>query len=144
MAKTHKKHAMYPVKWWRVHFLTKIRNKESGIVEITTNKATKEPRNEKSESFGMSSITNPKGLLEIMEVAWFSQTFALAPLLCDSTCCHNRISENLPLILRLHGLSLKLNVWGHYSPQTNHTQTVELRLTPVLSVDCGSTYKIRP
>ena len=97
------------------------------------------------ESSGVCSVTDVKGLLQIVEVEVHTTNTSLRVLaLCDSACSHSWVSENLATKLDLKGSPTKLTVHGINSQQEIDTQIVELKLTPVHSGGACSTFEVKP
>ena len=111
----------------------------SGCIDATT-------RSEKlEESSGMPSVTDVKGLLQVMEVEHQSHGKSEKVLaLCDSACSHSWISANLAKKLNVNGKPTKFTVHGIKSNQVVDTQMVELKLTPVHSGGSCSPFTVKP
>ena len=93
----------------------------------------------------MPSVTDYKGLLQIVEVQLDSLSSSVKVLaLCDSACSHSCISRSLAHKLRVKGSATKLTVHGINSQQVVDTETVEIKLTPVHSGGSCSTFPVTP
>ena len=102
-------------------------------------------RQTSSESSGMPSVTDVKGLLQITEVELTSPSSSAKILaLCDSACSHSWISRRLADKLQVKGSATKLTVHGINSQQLIDTETVELKLTPVHSGGSCSSFPVTP
>ena len=76
-----------------------------------------------TSSSGLTSITNVKGLLQVLEVDLLSpsdvRTRAL--VLCDTACSHSWISSELASRLQLKGTPIKADrEWHKYSRNYNN------------------------
>ena len=116
--------------------------------DAKTTQSSKTKVNQKqtgSESSGMPSVIDYKGLLQIVEVQLDSLSISVKVLaLCDTTCSHSWISRSLAHKLRVKGSATKLTVHGINSQQVVDTETVELKLTPVHSGGSCSTFPVTP
>ena len=121
---------------------------QKSLGETKTTQSSKTKVNQKqtgSESSGLPSVTDYKGLLQIVEVQLDSLSGSVKVLaLCDSACSHFWISRNLAHKLRVKGSATKLTVHGIYSQQVVDTETVELKLTPVHSGGSCSIFPVTP
>ena len=73
----------------------------------------------------MHSVTDYKGLLQIVEVQLDSLSNSVEVLaLCDSACSHSWVSRSLADKLRVKGSATKLTVHGINSQQVVDTETV--------------------
>ena len=96
-----------------------------------------------SEGSGMSSVSDVKGLLQT-EVELESPSCSEKVLvLCDSACSLSWISKRLADKLQVEGSPIKLTVHGINSQQLIDTETVELKLTPVLLVGSCSSFPVK-
>ena len=81
---------------------------------------------------GLTSITDVKGLLQVLEVDLLSpsdvRTRAL--VLCDTACSHSWISSELASRLQLKGTPLKLTVNGIKTQETITTESVQVTVQP--------------
>ena len=120
--------------------------KSLGDAKTTQSRKTKVNQKQTgSESSGMPSVIDYKGLLQIVEVQLDSLSSSVKVLaLCDSACSHSWISRNLAHKLRVKGSATKLTVHGINSQQVADTETVELKLTPVHSGGSCSTFPVTP
>ncbi len=81
-----------------------------------------------AESAGFSSTINMKGLLQLIEVEFLSQTAVVKALaLCDSACSHSWTTRSLADRLNLRGQKLNVTVNGINSRQTLETEIVKLK-----------------
>ena len=98
-----------------------------------------------SESSGMPSVSDVKGLLQITEVELESLSCSgKALVLCDSACSHSWISKRLADKLHVKGSPTKLTVHGTNSQQLIDTEMVEFKLTPVHSGGSCSSFPMKP
>ena len=118
---------------------------QKSLGDAKTTQSSKTKINQKqtgSESSGMPSVPDYKGLLQIAEVQVESLSSSVKVLaLCDSACSHSWISRNLAHKLRVKGSATKFTVHGINSQQVVDTETVELKLTPVHS---GRSFPVTP
>ena len=122
------------------------RQKRPGDAKNPQSKTTKvSQRQTGSESSGMPSVTDIKGLLQITEVELTSpSSSAKIRSLCDSACSHSWISRRLADKLQVKRSATKLTVHGINSQQLIDTETVELKLTPVHSGGSCSSFPVNP
>ena len=120
--------------------------KSPGNTKTTQSSKTKVNQKQTgSESSGMPSVTEYKGLLQIVEVQLDSLSMFVKVLaVCDSVCSHSWISRSLAHKLRVKGSATKLTVHRINSQQVIDTETVELKLTPVHSGASCSTFPVTP
>ena len=121
---------------------------QKSLGDTKTTQSSKTKVNQKqtgSESSGLPSVIDYKGLLQIVEVQLDSLSSSVKVLaLCDSACSHSWISRSLADKLRVKGSATKLTVHGINSQQVVDTETVELKLTPVHSGGSCSTFPVTP
>ena len=121
---------------------------QKSLGDTKTTQSSKAKVNQKqtvSERSGMPSVTDYKGLLQIVEVQLDSLSSSVKVLvLCDSACSHSWISRSLAQKLRVKSSATKLTVHGINSQQVVDTETVELKLTPVHSGGSCSTFPVTP
>ena len=121
---------------------------QKSLGDTKTTQSCKTKVNQKqtgSESSGLPSVTDYKGLLQIVEVQLDSLSSSVKVLaLCDSACSQSWISRSLAHKLRVKGSATKLTVHGINSQQVVDTETVELKLTPVQSGGSCSTFPVTP
>ena len=120
--------------------------KSPGDAKHSQSKTTKvSQRQTGSESSGMQSVTDVKGLLQITEVELTSPSSSAKILaLCDSACSHSWILRKLADKLQVKGSTTKLTVHGINSQQLIDTETVMLKLTPVHSAGSCSAFPVTP
>ena len=121
---------------------------QKSLGDTKTTQSSKTKVNQKqtgSESSGLPSVTDYKGLLQIVEVQLDSLSSSVKVLaLCDSACSHSWTSRSLAHKLRVKGSATKLTVHGINSQQVVDTETVELKLTPVHSGGSCPTFPVTP
>ena len=101
--------------------------------------------NKRGESSGVCSVTDVKRLFQIAEVVMHYATASKRVLaLCDSSCSHSWIFENLATKLKVEGKLQKLTVNGINSQEVTDTQSVERKLTPVNPSGSCSTFDVAP
>ena len=95
-------------------FPQKISRAENKVNKVTTGRPTKiSQKSTGSESSGMLSVSDVKGLLQITEVELESPSCSEKVLVwCDSACSHSWISKRLANKLQVKGSPTKLTVYG--------------------------------
>ena len=127
-------------------FSQKTSGAENKYNKVTTGKSTKvSQKSTGSESSGMPSVPDVKGLLQItgneLESPLWSEKVLV---LCDSACSHSRISKRLADKIQGKGSPTKLTLHGIDSQQLIDTGTVELKLTTVHSGGSCSSFSEKP
>ena len=127
-------------------FPQKVSGAENKDNKVTTTRLTKvSQKSTGSESSGMPSVSDVKGLLQITKVELESPSCSEKVLvLCDSACSHSWISKRLADKLQVKGSPTKLTVHGINLQQLIDTETVELKLTPVHSGGTCSSFPVKP
>ena len=90
-------------------------------------------------SSGLTSITDVKGLLQVLEVDLLSPSDVRtrAFVLCDTACSHSWISSELASRLQLKGTPLKLTVNGINTQETITMESVEVSVQPIGQNTCS-------
>ena len=121
--------------------------KQSNVATLTNVNSTKTSSNTvenaksmgTASSSGLTSITDVKGLLQVLEVDLLSpsdvRTRAL--VLCDTACSHSWISSELASRLQLKGTPLKLTVNGINTQETITTESVQVTVQPIGEDTCS-------
>ena len=88
---------------------------------------------------GLTSITDVKGILEVLEVDLErqSQKCARALVLCDTACSHSWISRELAKRLHLRGTPFNLTMNGINTQETISTEAVQVKVTPIGENTCS-------
>ena len=84
-----------------------------------------------SKTTTLSSVTDVKGLLQVMELKLTNSsiTSTTALVLCDTACRNSCVSDSLA-DTGLQGTALKLNVKGINTEELINTKVVQLTVTP--------------
>ena len=83
-----------------------------------------------SKTTTLSSVTDVKGLLQVLKLTNSSVTSTTAFVLCDTACSNSWVSDSLADRLGLQGTALKLNVKGINTEELIDTKVVQLTVTP--------------
>ena len=92
-----------------------------------------------SSTSGLTSITDVKGLLQVLEVdlEGQSQKCARALVLCDTACSHSWISSELAKRLHLRATPFNLTVNGINTQETISTEAVQVKVAPIGENTCS-------
>ena len=119
----------------------------SNVVTLTKVNSTKTSSNTvenaksmgATSSSGLTSITDVKGLLQVLDVDLLStsdvRTRAL--VLSDTACSHSWISSELASCLQLKGTPLKLNVNGIITQETIKSESLQVTVQPIGKNTCS-------
>ena len=83
-----------------------------------------------SKTTTLSSVTDVKGLLQVLKLTNSSGTSTRAFVLCNTACSNSWASDSLAGRLGFQGTALKLNVKGINTEELIDTKVVQLTVTP--------------
>ena len=110
-----------------------------------TSPTARETQHSTGESSSLCAVSDVKGLLQIAQVELQSPVNSVKTLVvCDTACSRSWISRRLADQLQLKGSPTKLTVHGINSHEVVNTEIVELKLTPVHSVNSCPPFSVKP